>query len=112
MEGLFGDFAAHDGDRFGQRNLFRADLDAVLGVAAVADAALFHEGAERSSAMQFADGMGIEKAHLGDGCGADELGMRVDLGHASLQQPQVMQVERTYITSWTLGLILGPKPRS
>lgn len=33
-------------------------------------------------------------------------------GQASVQQPHVMHVERRYIVSWTLGLILGPKPRS
>src|ERR1700722_6905083 len=46
------------------------------------------------------------------GAGPMNLEWALICGQASVQQPQVMQVERTYIASCTLGLILGPNPRS
>ena len=62
--GLFGDLAAHDGDGFGQRDVFWADLDTVLGIGAIGDASLFHEDSVAFVGDHFACGIEIEKAHL------------------------------------------------
>jgi hypothetical protein len=66
---LLHDLAANFGNRFGQWNVFRANLHAVLRVAAFLDAAVSHEGREALALEGCAGRMRIEQAHLRDrGC--------------------------------------------
>ena len=74
------DVAAHVGDGFGEGELFGAGLDAVLGEAALLDAAVAGEGAEAFFFEDCAAGVDVEELGLGDGGGADEAGGVVELG--------------------------------
>src|SRR5438445_8601856 len=74
------DVAAHVADGFGEGKSFGAGLDAVLGEAALLDAAVAGQGAET---LVFEDGAAwvhIGELGLGDGGGADEAGGVVELG--------------------------------
>ena len=55
---------ARSGDRGRERDVFGANLDAVLGVATFLDAAVAHEGGEAFALEGFAGGMRVEEAHL------------------------------------------------
>src|SRR6266481_4188126 len=64
------DVASHIGDGIGERDALGADLDAVLGVAALLDAAI---SGKRSQAFFREDLTGwvvVEELHLGDSGGA------------------------------------------
>ena len=74
------DVAAHVGDGFGEGELLGAGLDAVLGEAALLDAAVAGEGAEAFFFEDGAAGVHVEELGLGDGGGADEAGGVVELG--------------------------------
>ena len=78
--GLLGDLAAHDGDRFGQGDLFGADAGAVLGITAIANSPLFHEGAKALFGIKLPNWMGIEKPGLRNRRWTDEFGEAVNLG--------------------------------
>src|SRR5215469_16029177 len=73
------DVAAHVADGFGEGEFLGAGYDAVLGEAALLDAAVSGEGAE---AVFFEDGAGgvhVEELGLADGGGSDEVGGDVEL---------------------------------
>src|SRR3984885_9215835 len=74
------DVAAHVADGFGEGELFGAGLDAVLGEAALLDAAVAGEGAEAFFFEDLAAWVHVEELGLGDGGGADEAGGVVELG--------------------------------
>src|SRR5690606_37994715 len=71
-DGVEGGGAAHGADGFGEGDVLGADLDAVLGVAAVGDAAGAHEGFEAFICEAFAGLVEVEEAGLADGGSADE----------------------------------------
>jgi len=73
FEVFFGDVAADFGDGLGEGDFFWADLDAVLGVAAFADATFAHEGVEAFALEGFPGGVGVEEFGLVDRGGADEV---------------------------------------
>ena len=58
--------AAHSGDRFGKRNIFRADADTILRVATVGDPPFLHQPTQPLRLLLSAGGMTIEEAHLSD----------------------------------------------
>src|SRR5215210_2416472 len=60
-------------DGFGERDGHRADLDAVLRVAAVGDAVLLHDAFETFVARHLARGVHVHQPHLRDGLRADVL---------------------------------------
>ena len=74
------DVSAHVGDGFCEGELLGAGLDAVLGEAALLDAAVAGEGAEALFLEDGAGGVHVEELGLGDGGGADEAGDVVELG--------------------------------
>ena len=97
----------------GERNVFRADLHAVLGVAAKLNAAFVGQSVDAFGGVHLADRVRVEQHHLADRMGADELavvfrfvcGPRIAssvspsrrcssifvyCGQASRQQPQLM----------------------
>src|SRR5256885_1932018 len=67
-------------------------------------------GLRRSPSMSLPTGWELKRRTWEMAAGPMNLEWELIWGQASVQQPQVMQVERTYIASCTLGLILGPKP--
>lgn len=79
MDRLLGHFAAHNSDRFGERDFLGTYAAAVLRIAAIGDAPFFHEDMEAVGGLVFAGRIGIEEAGLRDGCRADELRMVIDL---------------------------------
>ena len=94
---------------------FGHDLHAVLGVAAVLDAAVGPSA--RPAARRRAScpvGCTLKRRAWLIGAGADEVGLVVVLGHASRQQPQVMQVrQHVASTAWSARATdAGPGPRS
>src|SRR5271163_4557053 len=97
--------AGHVGDGFGEGELFGAGGDAVLGEAALLDAAVAGEGAE---ALLFEDGAGgvhVEELDLGDGGGADEVGGVVELGtdlHAAAATDAVGERVALLLYLWEL----------
>jgi hypothetical protein len=72
--------AAYVGDGVGQGDLLGAGLDAVLGEAALLDAAVAGEGAETIFLENLAGGVVVEELDLGDGGRTDEVGILVELG--------------------------------
>src|SRR4029079_4541489 len=66
-------------DRPRQGDVLRADLDAVLRVAAVDDAALLHQRVEALVRVHRAGGVRVEEDDLPDRRGADERALLVDL---------------------------------
>ena len=73
------DVAAYVGDGVGERDLLGADFDAVLREAALLDAAVAGERAETFFLEDFAGGVIVEELDLGDGGGADEACLFVEL---------------------------------
>src|SRR6185503_14075351 len=65
--------ALHGGDALQQGDFLRADFDAVAGLAAVGDAAFFHQDVEALGLQGLADRVVVEQAGLADDGGADEL---------------------------------------
>ena len=85
------------GDAFEQWNLLGADLDAVAGLGAVADAARLHERVETIFLQRCSGGMIVEKPDLADDRCADEMiGGRV-LG-ASLEATSATDAAREGIS--------------
>jgi hypothetical protein len=74
------DVAAHVGDGFGQGKLLGAGLDAVLGEAALLDAAVSGEGSESFFFEDGSAGVHVEELGLSDGGRAYEAGGVVELG--------------------------------
>src|SRR6185295_3208796 len=66
-------------DGVGQRNFLRADLDAVLRVAALGDAARLHEDLEALVLVQRARRVRVEEERLTDRRGTDEVVVALDL---------------------------------
>src|SRR5205807_9304368 len=73
LDGVNRRLALYGGDALEQRDVFRADFDAVAGFAAVGDAAFAHESFQAFAFEGFADGVIVEEAGLADHCGADEV---------------------------------------
>ena len=69
----------HVRNRFNQRNMFRAGLDAILRITAIFNAALGHERALAFFGAGFSERMIIEKPGLIDGHGADKFRVIIDL---------------------------------
>src|SRR4029077_2083906 len=67
------------GDRVGQRNLLRTHLDAVLGVAAVGDAAGAHEDVQALVLVHRAGRMEVHQERLADARRPAEAAAAVDL---------------------------------
>ena len=87
--------AAGPADGGGEGEFLGADLDAILGVAAVGDAAFAHDGFEAVVGVDLAGGMEVEVLDLGEDLGSDEGVVEGELGAGFQgQQPQVMQRER------------------
>src|SRR5262252_8034616 len=63
-DGLFHYLAANLGDRFGQRNIFRADFDAVLRVPAFLNTAVSHQCGKPIVFQSLSSGMSIEQPDL------------------------------------------------
>src|SRR6266571_8247297 len=76
---LFHDLASHLRYGASQRNVLGADLDAVLRITALLDAAIAHEGCQPLTLERLACGMCIEELNLRDGGGAHETGGFVEL---------------------------------
>ena len=74
------DVATHIRDGFGERELLGAGLYAVLGKAALLDAAVSGECTKALCLEDSAAGVHIEEPGLGDGGGAYEAGGVVELG--------------------------------
>ena len=85
--------AADIGDGVGERDLLGAGFDAVLGEAALLNAAIAGEGAETFFREDLAGGVIVEELDLGDGGGADEAVSSLNCGQTSMQQVQEMQLE-------------------
>lgn len=73
------DLAANFGDGVGQRDVFGADFNAILGVAALLDAAIAHQRVQALFLQSFAGGMSVEEPHLRNGRRADEVGLVIEL---------------------------------
>jgi hypothetical protein len=73
------DVAADVGDGVGEGNLLGAGLDAVLRKSALLDTAISGKGAKALFREDFAGGVIVEEFDLGDGGGADEAGVLVEL---------------------------------
>ncbi len=106
------DRAAYLGNGAGQRDIFGANLHAVLGVAALLNAAVAHQRRQTLALQFFARGMGVEQPHLRDGGRAYEAVSSLNCGQASMQQQQEMQRESGYTASCSSGDTRGPGPRS
>jgi len=63
-QGLHHNLSTNLGNRLGQRNVLRANLDAVLCVAAFLDSAIAHQRSQPLALERLPRGMGIEKPHL------------------------------------------------
>ena len=61
------------GDAFKERDFLGANLDAIAGLGAVAEAAVFHQRVEAIFLQRRAGGVIVEEADLADDCGADEM---------------------------------------
>ena len=104
------DVSAHVADSFGEGELFGAGLDAVLGEAALLDAAVSGEGAETFFFEDGTGGVQVEELGLGDGSGADEAGGDVELGadlHAAAATDAVGERVTLFLN---LGSLLGAGP--
>src|SRR5271165_5586642 len=73
------DLAADVGDGLGERNVFGADFDAVLRVAALLDAAVAHQGFESIDLQRLPCWVIVEQTHLRYGGSSYEAGMFVEL---------------------------------
>ena len=78
-ERLNHDLATDFGNRRGQGNTLRANLDTVLSVATFLDAAVAHECRQPLVLQSLASGMRVEQPHLRDGGRADESCVLVEL---------------------------------
>jgi len=87
------DLAADFGNRRGQRDVLRTNLDAVLRVAAFLDAAVAHERRQTLALQGLAGRMRVEEAHLRDRGRAYESGVLIELRTGFMQQQQEMQRE-------------------
>src|SRR5208337_2807909 len=76
---LLHDRAAHLGDRFGERDVFRTRFEAVLRVSALLNSAIPHQRRQPLALQRGAGGMGIEQAYLRDSGCADESRALVEL---------------------------------
>src|SRR3954468_4600265 len=72
LDGIHRRLPLHAGARFEKWNVFRAELNAVAGLAAVGDATFAHERFQPLLFEGCAGGMFIEEAHLADHGRADE----------------------------------------
>src|SRR5260370_39340859 len=70
-ERLLHDLTTDFGNRRGQWNVLRTNLDAVLGVAAFLDAAIAHQRRQTLALQRPAGRMRVEQAHLRDSRGGD-----------------------------------------
>ena len=73
------DLATYVGDGLGKRELLGAGLDAILGVAALLDAAIAGKGTEALLLEDSTRGVHVEELDLRDGGGAHEAGGVVEL---------------------------------
>src|SRR2546429_784671 len=78
-QGLFPCVTIHFGDGFGERNVFRAGLYAILRVGAFLHAARTHQRFQAFALVHCAGGVDVEEAHLADDGRADELVVLVHL---------------------------------
>jgi hypothetical protein len=63
---LLHNFATDLGNRSGERNIFRANLDAVLRVATFLNAAVTHQCGQTFTFQDRACGVGVEQENLGN----------------------------------------------
>ena len=72
FDGMHGDRPTDGSDRLGKRDILRADLDAVLCIAAITDAATAHQCFESCFRKNAARAMVIEEPGLADRMSANE----------------------------------------
>ena len=72
-EGTGSHLAPHEGNGFCQGDVFGADAEAILCIAALGNATALHERTEALRGLHGTGGVGIEEAHLGKRCRAHKL---------------------------------------
>ena len=76
LQCLFVDIAVQLSEVGGQLDVLRADLNAVLAVAAAGDAAFAHQSIQAFFLVELSEGMQVEKIRLYRRGSADEVGLR------------------------------------